>query len=147
MMKSLDIFLIFAQNIDCGYKLEPPKRAGSNEYPQRMFWIKSRKIRYIPANHSFSCNTCPCWHRFSLNINKHSPIVFSRRELIAWQCQITIIKQLLRMRIVLGCTNLKKHGGDGSDGIKSLRKLKKDADLFIVKDTSCRYDKKYQRDL
>ena len=26
------IFLIFAQNIDCGYLLEPPRRGGSNEY-------------------------------------------------------------------------------------------------------------------
>ena len=31
------IFLIFAQNIDCGYSLEPPRRDGSNEYPQSMF--------------------------------------------------------------------------------------------------------------
>ena len=27
------IFLIFIQNIDCGYALEPPRRGGSNEYP------------------------------------------------------------------------------------------------------------------
>ena len=26
-----------AQNIDCGYSLEPPRRGGSNEYPQSMF--------------------------------------------------------------------------------------------------------------
>ena len=31
------IFLISAQNIDCGYSLEPPRRGGSNEYPQFMF--------------------------------------------------------------------------------------------------------------
>ena len=30
-MKNLDIFLIFAQNIDYGYTLEPPRRGGSNE--------------------------------------------------------------------------------------------------------------------
>ena len=35
--KFFDIFLIFAQNIDCGYTLEPPRRGGSNEYPQSMF--------------------------------------------------------------------------------------------------------------
>ena len=29
--KNFDIFLIFAQNIDCGYTLEPPRRGGSNE--------------------------------------------------------------------------------------------------------------------
>ena len=27
------IFLISAQNIDCGYSLEPPRRGGANEYP------------------------------------------------------------------------------------------------------------------
>ena len=31
------IFLISAQNIDCGYSLEPSRRSGSNEYPQSMF--------------------------------------------------------------------------------------------------------------
>ena len=31
------IFLISAQNIDCGCSLEPPRRGGSNEYPQSMF--------------------------------------------------------------------------------------------------------------
>ena len=31
------IFLISAKNIDCGYSLEPPRRGGSNEYPQSMF--------------------------------------------------------------------------------------------------------------
>ena len=39
--KFFDIFLICAQNIDCGYTLEPPRRGGSNEYPQSMFWSKT----------------------------------------------------------------------------------------------------------
>ena len=47
------IFRIFAQNIDCGYTLEPPRRGGSNEYPQSMFWSKNKKNRYTPANPSF----------------------------------------------------------------------------------------------
>ena len=42
-LKNFDIFLIFAQNIDCGYTLEPPRRGGSNEYPQSMFWSKNKK--------------------------------------------------------------------------------------------------------
>ena len=49
-----DIFLIFAQNIDCGYTLDPPRRGGSNEYPQSMFWSKNKKNRYIPAYPSFT---------------------------------------------------------------------------------------------
>ena len=36
--KNSDIFHNFAQNIDCGYSLEPPRRGGSNEYPQSMFF-------------------------------------------------------------------------------------------------------------
>ena len=31
-IKKSDIFHIFAQNIDCGYSLEPPRQGGSNEY-------------------------------------------------------------------------------------------------------------------
>ena len=52
--KNFDIFLIFAQNIDCGYTLEPPRRGGSNEYPQSMFWSKNKKNRYTPADPSFT---------------------------------------------------------------------------------------------
>ena len=47
-------FLIFAQNIDCGYTLEPSRRGGSNEYPHSMFWSKNKKNGYIPENPSFS---------------------------------------------------------------------------------------------
>ena len=38
------IFHIFAQNIDCGYSLELPRRGGSNEYPQTMFCAEIWKI-------------------------------------------------------------------------------------------------------
>ena len=53
MNKFSFFFLIFAQNIDCGYTLEPPCRGGSNEYPQSLFWSKNKKNRYIPVNPSF----------------------------------------------------------------------------------------------
>ena len=43
-----DNFLIFAQNIDCGYTIEPPRRGGSNEYPQCMFWIKNKVYPCTP---------------------------------------------------------------------------------------------------
>ena len=38
------IFLISAQNTDCEYSLEPPRRGGSNEYPQSMFCAEIWKI-------------------------------------------------------------------------------------------------------
>ena len=53
-IKISDIFHISAQNIDCGYSLEPPRRGGSNENPQSMFWAEIRKIMYTPVNPSFT---------------------------------------------------------------------------------------------
>ena len=52
--KKSDIFHISSQTIDCGYSLEPPRRGGSNEYPQSMFINKIRKIMYTPVNPSFT---------------------------------------------------------------------------------------------
>ena len=35
--KNSDTFHTSAQNVDCGYSLEPPLQGGSNEYPQSLF--------------------------------------------------------------------------------------------------------------
>ena len=53
-VKKSDIFQDSAQNIDCGYSLEPPRRGGSNEHPQSMFWAEIRKIMNTPVNPSFT---------------------------------------------------------------------------------------------
>ena len=50
--KNSNIFHISAQNMDCRYALEPPRRGYSNEYPQSMFWAEIRKIMYTPVNPS-----------------------------------------------------------------------------------------------
>ena len=42
-IKVLIFYHMSAQNIDCGYSLEPPRRGGSNEYPQSMFLSKNKK--------------------------------------------------------------------------------------------------------
>ena len=71
--KKIWYFHISAQNIDCGYSLEPPRRGGSNEYPrsmfwaerrggsneypQSMFWAEIRKLMYTPVNPSFTILT------------------------------------------------------------------------------------------
>ena len=52
-IKNSDIFQILAQNIDCGYSLEPPRRGGSNVYPQSMFLSRNKKN-----------NVCPCKPQF-----------------------------------------------------------------------------------
>ena len=53
-IKNSDIFYIPAQNIYCGYSLDPPRRGGYNEYQQSMFFSKIGKIRYTPVNPSFN---------------------------------------------------------------------------------------------
>ena len=37
------IFVFLLKKIDCGYSLEPPRRVGSNEYPQSMFSSRNMK--------------------------------------------------------------------------------------------------------
>ena len=79
-IKNSDILHTSAQNIDCGYSLEPPRRGGSNEYLQSMFrrggsneylqsmfrrggsneylqsmfWAEIRKIMYTSVNPIFT---------------------------------------------------------------------------------------------
>ena len=52
-IKFFDIFHISAQNMDCGYSLEPPRRGGSNEYPQSMFLSRNRKNNVYPCKPQF----------------------------------------------------------------------------------------------
>ena len=51
--KNLIFFHISAQNIDCGYSLEPPRRGGSNVYPQSMFLIRNKKNNVYPCKAQF----------------------------------------------------------------------------------------------
>ena len=52
-IKILIFFQISAQNIDCGYSLEPPRRSGSNEYPQSMFLSRNKKNHVHPCKPQF----------------------------------------------------------------------------------------------
>ena len=51
--KKSDIFHISAKNIDCGYSLEPPRRGGSNEYPQFMYFQQNKKNNIYPCKPQF----------------------------------------------------------------------------------------------
>ena len=51
--KTSDIFHISVQNIDCGYSLEPPRRGGSNEYPQSIFLSWNKKNNVYPRKPQF----------------------------------------------------------------------------------------------
>ena len=53
-IKSSDFFFhISAQNIDCGYSLEPPRRGGSNENTQSMFLSRIMKNNVYPCKPQF----------------------------------------------------------------------------------------------
>ena len=52
-IKNSHIFLIFTQNIDCRYSLEPPRRGGSNEYPQSVFLSRNNKNNVYPCKPQF----------------------------------------------------------------------------------------------
>ena len=54
-IRNSDIFHISAQNIHCVYSLEPPRRGGSNEYPQSMFLSKNKKNNVYPCKPQFYC--------------------------------------------------------------------------------------------
>ena len=69
-------FLFLLQNIDCGYPLEPPRRGGSNVYPQSMFWSKNKKnIKSFPVKifnflqiRKNQCITWACFHNEDENL-------------------------------------------------------------------------------
>ena len=48
-IKNSDILHISAQNTDCGYALEPPRRGGSNAHPQSMFLSRNKKNNVYPC--------------------------------------------------------------------------------------------------
>ena len=52
-IKNSDIFHISAPNIDCRYSLEPPRRGGSNWYPQSMFLSRNNKNNVYPCKPQF----------------------------------------------------------------------------------------------
>ena len=52
-LKNSDIFHISAQNIDCGYSLELPRRDSSNEYLQSMFLSRNKKNNVYPCKPQF----------------------------------------------------------------------------------------------
>ena len=54
-MKNSGCFHISSQNINCGYLLEPPRRGGSNEYPQSMLLSRNTENNLYPWKPQFYC--------------------------------------------------------------------------------------------
>ena len=51
--KNSDIYHSSAQNIYCGYSLEPSRWGGSNEYQQYMFLSRNKKNNVYPCKPQF----------------------------------------------------------------------------------------------
>ena len=51
--KNTDFLNISAQNIDCGYSLEPPQWGISNKYPQSVFLSRNKKNNVYPFKSQF----------------------------------------------------------------------------------------------
>ena len=85
------LFYVFLlKNIDCGYSLEPPRRGGSNEYPQSMFWAEMWKISEL-----FICNVCSSDNRINLCIHT---LIRSKEILDPWLSNECPYKTLIRTR-------------------------------------------------
>ena len=79
--KNSDMFHISAQNIDCGYSLEPPRRGGSNEYPQSMFLSRSKKNYVYPCKPQFYYRKM--WGLRGLTLYRH---LFVMQCYMLWFC-------------------------------------------------------------
>ena len=51
-MKKIDIFLIFAQNIDCWYTLKPPQYEAVLMCTNNVYFEQNKNVMYTPVNHS-----------------------------------------------------------------------------------------------
>ena len=52
-MKIRIFFIFLLKNMDCGYSLAPPRRGGSNEYPQSMFLNRNKNNNVYPFKSQF----------------------------------------------------------------------------------------------
>ena len=84
------IFLISAQNIDCGYLLEPPRRGGSNEYHNLCFEQKYEKIsEFLSEDFHFLVV------KFSVYLNSHVFVMCVSHVLLLLAMQTSLAKVCL----------------------------------------------------
>ena len=63
--------LFLLKNIDCGYPLEPPRRGGSNEYQQCVFWAEIWKMTIVILSVNFQFLEV----KFSIYLNRRVFVV------------------------------------------------------------------------
>ena len=80
------IFIISAQNIDCGYSLEPPRWGGSNEYPQSIcFEQKYKKYQnFLSEKLSFLVVKFSVYLNRRVFVMQNVKFLIVLREWISW---------------------------------------------------------------
>ena len=92
------IFFFLLKNTDCGDSLQPPRRGGSNEYPQSIFCPEIRKIsEFLSENFHFLVV------KFSVYLNSHVFVMlrfllFSRATFVDW-IDIYFYKKCLKSKM------------------------------------------------
>ena len=94
--KNSDILHISAQNIDCGYSLEPPRRGGSNEFPQSMFLSRNKKINVYP------CEPCFTIHKRGLRGSKVHSLFSWCLSRAGWYVNTKLVSFFQRSESCLG---------------------------------------------
>ena len=79
--KNSDKFHISAQNIHCWYSLEPPRRGGSNEYPQSMFLSRNKKNNVYHYKPQYYCKKK--WGLRGSNLYRH--VFVMQKEENVWK--------------------------------------------------------------
>ena len=95
--KKTDIFHISVQTIDCRYSLEPPRRGGSNEYPQSMFLSRNKKNNVYLVNPSFAIQK---WGLWGSTLYRH---VFIMALLFAFSAEETFSHDAAEMQLLSTC--------------------------------------------
>ena len=117
-------YLIFAQNIDHGYTLEPPHWGGSNEYPWSKFLSKNVKIMYNPCKPQshytkVGCKECSLHGHVILIILIISQIV--NKRWFSWKWRFRYMNKAVLLRNIYLTLTLKRLGMNkvnGGDEVK-----------------------------
>ena len=97
--KKNHIFYFSAPNIDCRYPLEPPRRGGSNVYPQSMFLSRNKKKYVYPCNPVFFCfffNTKVGFKGVGAKLYRHVFLMYT-----VWSEIFAILRYFLQYPMVL----------------------------------------------
>ena len=96
--KNCDIFHTSAQNINCGYSLEPLRPGSCNEYSQSMFLSRNKNNNVHPSKPQFY------YIKWSLRGSTLHRRVFVMCD-SSWVCSLVVLQLLRYRRHIISCCN------------------------------------------